>query len=203
MESPGIETAAVMLLLALAAFVRQLVSRTRERRQRHALPRAARIQSTTMYETLQQIAESLGAQRAMLMKAHNGEGVPSVGSSLKITHVQGWRAFGLANLSGEYVARPLSDRHYRMMIAELDRKEIMLLETSDLAQGSLLRDELEREELRSAWVTFVRRTPSEFFFMVVASRTRLDPDGGARARLRGAAARLNHLLTTDLTYSHD
>ncbi len=153
-----------------------------------------------MHRVLRDVAVDLGCQRSVLLKAHNGGSLATPGSALKLSIVEHWHPSEFGSISGEYVGRPLSDRDYRLMIAELDKREIMLVRAKDLSEGSMLRDELERDDLQCAWVCCVRReaVPSRFYFLMVASRGVLEQDAKSRALLRGASSRLNALLSDDL-----
>ena len=71
----------------------------------------------------------------------------------------------------------------------------MLVHTSKLRVGSMLRDDYERAGMLSSWVAVVRREPERWFYLTADSRNLMQPTPHSRAVIRSCAAQLSHLCS--------
>lgn len=152
-------------------------------------------------KVLKGLASELGAQRALLIKCHNGGKVPNGGTPLFLTVLADTHAQSVAPIAGEYQQRPLVDPSYLELLSRLDAAEMILQPTEDLPVASMLRDEYEREGLLSAWICVVHRSDStgSLFYLSASSKRVMHSDAASRAAVRAAAARLAPLVSLTVT----
>lgn len=209
-EVGAIVAALTTIAGALAWLVRFIASRVKGSRQeaRDRKARGVGIAATRrvrQVKTLKGLASELGAQRALLIKCHNGGKVPNGGTPLFLTVLADTHAPTVASVAEEYQQRPLVDPDYLEMLSQLDSLDMMLVHTADLADQSMLRDEYERENLESAWICVVHRSErtGALFYLSASSRRVMDNDAASRAAVRAAAARLSPLVSLTVTQVGD
>lgn len=116
-------------------------------------------QQSAVYIALREVCVGAQAQRALLMKCHNGGSQPRVGVPMKVTAVEEYASPELPSVFAEFQAR-LIDGPYIRSLADMPHTGVMSFDTSELEERSLLRDLYEANGVHHA----------EFLLVGIASR---------------------------------
>ncbi len=188
------EIAAALTTIAAIAAAWWRRKQTRERTRERSAPRAVAARKAQI-DLLEGLALDLGAQRVSLVIAHNGGREIDAGSVLAITVLGESHAPSLSPQASEYQGRALIDAHHLELLVQLDQERIVHRTLEDLRPGSMLRDEMERDDLATVFLALICRDHRGMYFLQAATRS-LDVDEPAvRATMRTAAARLCSSLT--------
>ena len=191
----GVETllaeiaAALTTIAAVAAAWWRKRQKKAERTRERSAPRAVAARKAQI-DLLEGLALDLGAQRVSLVLAHNGGRDIDPGSVLSVTVLGESHAPSLSPQASEYQGRALIDAQHLDLLVELDRERIVQRRLEDLKPGSMLRDEMERDDLATVILALICRDARGMYFLQAATRSIDIDEPAVRATMRTVAARL-------------
>lgn len=201
------ETAQILAEIAAAlTTIAAVAAAWWRRRSRQSLARSAPravAARRTQIAILEGLALDVAAARVQLVIAHNGGKTIDPGSVLSITVLGESHAPSLSPQASEYQGRALIDAHHLELLTELDREHLIARTIDQLPIGSMLRDEMVRDDLGAVWLALVHRDGRGLFFVQASTRSPEHDEPATRAAMRAAAAKLGaSLCSTGQTGAH-
>lgn len=194
--------ATVLVALAAREIRKRVLGRRRAADDARAAPRnLARMR--VIRRRLGELAAELGGQRSILLQVSNGGKVPRPGCAMFVTISDEWKSVSTPSVLGLYERRPLRDPDYEALLLRVDREGILLVQTADLPEGSLLRDAYEAAQLVSSWLFAVKYGAGVMHYASVSSRLELADSPSARDTIRSYSGVLCHLLSKELSRTDD
>lgn len=188
-------TAGATLGAAWYAFGKYSRRRTKKR---HDVVAAVAAQ-TEIYGALQSVIADTGADRAILIKAHNGgKIVEQVGTQIYIT-IFAEIAFGKVRpVQQDFQVRPVHDFRYMNLIRQVSVAKSVQVWTRDMAEDEMLRGVYEGAGIETAVVTEVLSKTGAYWYMSCAWNWPKDVTASDRASMAAGAGKIGGLLKKDL-----
>ena len=155
---------------------------------------------TEIYMALAELTREIGADRVILLKAHNGGRiVEEPGTQIYITifsEVLATNAVGTTQ--DDFQVRAVYDHRYLQLLRAVALRKAVTLHTKDMDEDEMLRGVYTRAGIATSEVVEVYSQPGRYWYLACSWHTLHAPDASERAAVAGCASKVGKLLAQDL-----